>query len=314
MKRFCIVLIAGWFAVTGFAQLPFVETFDGLNAGSLSNQNDWVVNGSALVQTNDAQTGKAIQISGASVSHEIGNTNSTMWLTCWAKYTDLPGQNPVVATNTCLAFYINTNGNLVVFSNTTPVVLGVAIPTNLWARFDVYCDHDSGTWDLSVNKTNVCAGLPLYADNRQFSTVQIQNESTAAVYVDEISVADVEPATDIIDGDNDGIPDWWEQKYFGGIHAADANSLAENGVNTLGEVYLAGLSPLGTERFEVFSSLAGQLSWVGHPGRNYSVYWTTNLAAGFTLLQANIPWTQNEFTDEAGIAAPAGFYQLRVGP
>jgi hypothetical protein len=220
-----------------------------------------------------------------------------------------------VTTNTSLAFYINTNGNLAVFSNTTPVTLSTVIPANVWVRFDVYCDYESMTWDLSVNKTNVCAGLPLYANNRQFDTIQIQNESAATVYIDEISAADIEPAADIIDGDKDGIPDWWEQKYFAGIHAAVANNPAGNGVNTLREAYIAGLNPFGLDRFEISgaSSPDGRLSWVGQPGRNYSIYWTTNLTAGFTLLQGNIPWTQNEFIDDVRTNELTGFYQIRVG-
>ena len=119
----------------------------------------------------------------------------------------------------------------------------------------------------------------------------------------------------MIDSDGDGIPDWWEQKYFGGITAAAAGNLASNRVNTLREAYIVGLNPFGTDRFGVSgaTSPGGRISWTGQPGRNYSVYWTTNLTSGFTLLQANISWTQSEFIDVVRTNALSGFYQVRVG-
>ena len=316
MRTVYLLLFAGFFAAANADQLPFSETFNNLSNGSLSNQNAWVVqSGTAIVQTNVVQSGKAVQLNSSSVSHTLDNTNSSMWLTFWAKYTGLSSQNPAVTTNTSLAFYISTNAHLVVFSNTTPVTLTTVIPTNVWTRFDIYCDYAALTWNLSVNKTNVCAGLPLYANNRQFDTIQIQNQNEAVAYIDEITATDIEPVTDKIDSDSDGIPDWWEQKYFGGITAAVAGNLASNGVNTLWSAYIAGLNPLGTDRFLISgaTSPGGPLSWAGQPGRYYSVYWTTNLTSGFTLLQANIPWSQNGFIDAVRTNAPAGFYQVRVG-
>lgn len=318
MKTVCIfILAAGVFAVAKASQLPFSETFDGLTDGALNDQNAWVVqSGTAAVQTGVSQAGKAVQLNSSSISHALVKTNSAMWITVWAMYTARSGQNPAVTNaGTSVAFYINTNGNLVVYSNTSPVTLSAIIPTNVWTRFDVYCNYDALTWNLSVNKTNVAAGLPLYSASQQIDSLLLQNESATPVYVDEIAVSDIEPATDIIDGDGDGIPDWWEQKYFGGVTAAAAGSPASNGVNTLRGAYLAGLNPCGTNRFEISGATSpdGRIRWTGQPGRNYSVYWTTNLTSGFTLVQANIPWTQNEFIDTGRTNAPAGFYQVRVG-
>jgi hypothetical protein len=317
MKTVLICMAVGLFAVANASQLPFSESFNDLIDGSLNNQNTWVVqSGTALVQTNAVQAGKAVRLNSSSVSQALSSTNSAVWLTFWTQCAALPGQNPAVTNaNTSLAFYINTNGNLVVYSNTTPVTLSAVIPTNVWIRFDVYCDYKSLTWNLSVNKTNVAAGLPLYSTSPQIASLLLQNESETTVYVDEIAVADIEPTTEIIDADGDGIPDWWEQKYFGGITAAVAGNLASNGVNTLRGAYIAGLNPFGTDRFGVSGGTrpGGLLSWTGQPGRYYSVYWTSNLLSGFTLLQANIPWTQNEFIDTVRTNAPAGFYQVRVG-
>jgi hypothetical protein len=204
----------------------------------------------------------------------------------------------------------------VVYSNTTPVELAVSIATNTWTRFDVYCDYETLTWNLSVNKSNVVAGLPLYSSNQQIDSVIIQNEGINPVYIDEIAVTDIEPAADPIDKDSDGIPDWWEQKHFGGISAANPAALASNGANNLRGAYIAGLNPTGIEKFDVSidRNNSGRISWSGRPGRIYSVYWASNLLSGFTtLLQSDIPANTAEFVDTIRANEPAGFYEVKVG-
>ena len=316
MKAVYIFLLGGLVTVAHAANLPFSETFDGLSDGQLSTQTQWtVLSGAATVQTNVVLSGKTLQLTGASVSQNLVNSNSQLWVTFWAKSDSLPSQNPVVSNaNTSVAFYINTNGNLVVYSNTTPVTLSTIIPTNVWTRFDVYCDYDALTWNLSINKTNVCAGLPLYSNNRQLDSMRFENQSASPVYIDEIMALDVESTADVIDADGDGIPDWWEQKYFGGIAAADPGIMASNGVNTLQETYIAGLDPFGTDQLTLTGGVGSgePLRWTGQLGRNYSVYWTTNLLSGFTLLQSDIPADSAEFTDVINTNQTSGFYQVRV--
>ena len=142
-----------------------------------------------------------------------------------------------------VAFYIDTNQHLVVSSNTTPLTLSVVIPTNAWTRFDVYCDYDALTWNLSVNKSNVVAGLPMGSHTRQLTSVQIQNASASAVYIDDLVVVDLEPVKDRIDIDDDMIPDWWEQKYFGGITNAIPSAANLN-------AYISGLEPGNHLKFQ----------------------------------------------------------------
>jgi hypothetical protein len=45
------------------------------------------------------------------------------------------------------------------------------------------------------------------------------------------------------DSDGDGLPDWWEQEYFGGPTAANPNDMAANGVNTVMQAFIAGIDP-----------------------------------------------------------------------
>ena len=87
------------------------------------------------------------------------------------------------------------------------------------------------------------------------------------------------------------MPDWWEQKYFGGITAGDSVAMAPNGTHSYLETYIAGLGL--EERFEI--EMDSALSWSGQQGRKYSVYMSTNLIDGFTEVQTNIPWSLAEF-------------------
>lgn len=95
------------------------------------------------------------------------------------------------------------------------------------------------------------------------------------------------------------------------------DTLAANGINTLREVYVAGLDPTDlASRFDI--SRAGLqlgnrvLGWNSVSGRLYSVYWSSNLLNGFQILQSNIPWTVESFTDSVHSAENPGFYQIGV--
>jgi hypothetical protein len=316
MKTAGLLAILGAFVSANAAPLPFSETFDALNSGPLAGQNEWAVQtGTATVQTNVVQSGTALELVGGSASHALSTTNSIVWVTCWAKYTGLATQNPVVTNaNTSVAFYINTTGNLVVCSNTTPVELSVQLETNVWVRFDVYCDYDNLTWNLSVNQTNVAAGLPLYCSTTQIDSLQVQNGHGTPIYIDEIAVTDIEPTADMIDKDGDSIPDWWEQKYFGSIIGADPSGVGSNGINNHLEAYIAGLDPTLFERFEMFGTFgAGStIEWVGRPGRRYSVFSTTNLHSAFIPLQTNILWSQSGYTDLVNTNEQSVFYKIQV--
>lgn len=299
------------------AALPFRDSFDTLDAGSLDSQNGWrVLSGRATVQNEIAYSSNAVELASGEIGRNLSGANSSVWLTFRVRCSAWPVEHPSLTNvNTSLAFCINTNGRLTVYSNMTPVELAVQIQTNVWTRFDVYCDYDSQIWNLSINKTNVAAGLPLYSSAHQpVNGLRIQNDTAASVYVDEIAVEDIEPVGDIIDGDNDKLPDWWEQKYFGGIFSADTNSLAANGINRLPEAYVLGINPLLSERFTVSGEpgSGGSLRWTGRPGRRYAVWSTDDLASGFTLLEDDVPWDQNEFVDVIYTNDLTRFYQIRV--
>ncbi len=128
------------------------------------------------------------------------------------------------------------------------------------------------------------------------------------------------------DTDNDGLPDAWEQQVVDANPADNIQTIQDvrpgddfdhDGFSNLQE-YLAGTSPVDAQSVFALgtpSAGAGQpatLRWHSVEGKLYTVYKSTNLKAGFTVLQDNVPATAplNVFTDPA--PADNAFYVIGV--
>ena len=113
------------------------------------------------------------------------------------------------------------------------------------------------------------------------------------------------------DSDTDGIPDSWEQQYFGGITNANPNAICSNGINTVIQSYVAGINPTDSAaRFSITNYTRNVLQWDAVSGRVYNVYWTTNLMNSFQPLQIN--YTGGVITDSLHSAASKCFYKIEV--
>ncbi|QBG47592.1 hypothetical protein EGM51_09360 [Verrucomicrobia bacterium S94] len=117
------------------------------------------------------------------------------------------------------------------------------------------------------------------------------------------------------DFDQDGLPDWWEYKYTGGVTNAATDRIAANAVNTFEQCYVAGIDPSEADRVFLLSGIdsspsQNRLFWPAVPGRVYTVYWATNLFSEFELLESNV--TAGAFTDVFHGTDDCGFYKLGV--
>jgi hypothetical protein len=294
------------------SQLPVSETFEvsnGVTNGTINGQNGWVVaSGTANVQSSIVQSGsQALEVQSGTVTHALSNNGMAVRLSFQARITAIPETDPEVTNaNTSVAFFVNTNLNIVVYSNQTPVTLACAIQTNTWTRFDVYCDYNSKQWSLNVDGTPAAQNLGLYSENTQLESVLIANNSAAPAYFDELAAEDAD------DTDGDGMPDWWELCHFGGITNANAECVSSNGM-TYFQCYVAGLTPDNSEDMLALNKQNGRkFNWARKPGRLYDIYWTTNLASGFTCIRPSIATDEFEDTDVSRTQKPAGFYQIRV--
>ena len=166
----------------------------------------------------------------------------------------------------------------------------------------------SGAWSGTVaagKATNVTVTFAPAAVTNYSGTVTVNSDATSGT--NTISASGAGTA----DGDGNGLPDWWEQQYFGGT-GVNPSAICSNGINTVREAYIAGLDPKDkTSVLRASIPVNGKiLGWNATSGRVYSVYWATNLVTGFQCLESNIPWTRGGFTNSTTV--PCGYYKIGV--
>jgi hypothetical protein len=135
-----------------------------------------------------------------------------------------------------------------------------------------------------------------------------------------------------LDTDHDGLPDWWESRYFGSITNAVPQAPAANQFSNL-QCYWLGLDPTSpSSTFRAQASLQSgtgypQISWSSVGGKSYAVEYADSLTvsgAGFTpaltVTETNVPAgvesTETFVDDYTLTGAPPGtnsrFYRVRL--
>jgi len=125
----------------------------------------------------------------------------------------------------------------------------------------------------------------------------------------------------MVDTDANGLPDWWEQKYFGRPTGADPNADPDHdGANNLVE-WISGTDPLDpTSRLRVSipAPSAGYLvRWPSVAGKSYRLERATNLVTGFDgIVRTNIAATPpfNLESDAATVSGGTRYYRVQVEP
>lgn len=125
----------------------------------------------------------------------------------------------------------------------------------------------------------------------------------------------------IVDTDLNGLPDWWEQQYFGHLTGTGTNADPDHdGLNNL-EEFLAGTNPtnassnLGVKILSVSKSNTVTVAWASVAGKTYWVERATNFPGGFhTVIQTNIAATAptNSITDTNLPSGKIRFYRVGV--
>jgi hypothetical protein len=123
------------------------------------------------------------------------------------------------------------------------------------------------------------------------------------------------------DSDGDGLPDWWENLYFGGN--ADPNADPDHdGVSNLRE-YVAGTDPTDPNSLFEFIKIealpAGEtkVQWRSMAAKTYTLLRSATLSANpaqFIVVRTGIPATPplNTFTNEPAPGSSHCFYLLKV--
>ena len=132
------------------------------------------------------------------------------------------------------------------------------------------------------------------------------------------------------DADGDGLPNWWEELYFGGHSTAVPQHDPDNDAHNNTQEYLAGTHPLdpasvlriisilrtddAQERQSDRQSGGVVLTWASANERKYHVEQALAVEGVFAILHSNILATppQNAFTTTANSAI--SFYRITLAP
>jgi hypothetical protein len=122
-----------------------------------------------------------------------------------------------------------------------------------------------------------------------------------------------------LDTDGDGLPDWWESRYYGNATNALPNVIAANGFSNL-QCYWLGLdptNPLSTFKVQAVSQPGAgypQISWNSIGAKTYTVEYANSLVAPVAFTPV---LTVTETNVAAGVASTQTFvdnYTLTGGP
>ena len=283
-------------AVSVFASLPVIENFDSALA-----TNVWTTNGAVGVESS------ALKIINGTATRTIAETNTLkqIRISFSARISDLPQSDPaeIINTQTSVAFYVATNGQLVVYDGTNKTTLSTAVPTTNWVRFDIFCDYNANLWSLNMDKTEVAAGLEFYSTSSQLESVVISNNSTNSVLFDTLIISDDSIPTD------GSIPGGWAEQYGLNGTGITSGTVASNGMTML-ENFIAGLDPTDpNDVLELTRGTDGSLTWNQKLNRTYDIEWTTDLMDGFPNKETIVVSGKFKPTLEAD---PSRFYRIRV--
>ncbi len=198
--------------------VPFTETFEAVAGmagipGDLNGQHGWAATGEAIVQSESVFGGaQALSVTDATVSHEFTDGQTNVWVSYQVKA--VRGSAPQnIPANMAVVFYVNSAGNLCVYSNQQSVTLPVVVPDG-WSRFDIHSDFTSKRWDMRLNRQPVVSGFPFYGSPDAFTVLRLDGKGTC---VDDIQVVFENP-----DRDGDGYTN--EEETQSGSNPDDAQS------------------------------------------------------------------------------------------
>jgi hypothetical protein len=170
-------------------------------------------------------------------------------------------------------------------------------------------DIVAGNYHLAVDSPCVNAG------NNAYVSALTDLDGNARFFGADVDMGAYELQQSVSDLDGDGMDDAWENAYFvDGTNAQPHANGDSDPFDNLQE-FIAGTDPTnGASFFAVTNWMAGDrvLQWPMATSRLYTVWWSTNLAAGFQPLAPAVASPGNSFTDAVHTATDAGYYKVEV--
>ena len=127
----------------------------------------------------------------------------------------------------------------------------------------------------------------------------------------------------IVDSDLNGLPDWWEQEYFGQLTGTDSSADPDDDGLSNRTEWLAGTNPTNAASvlrlavLPVTNVNSVSLTWPSVAGKTYRLERATNLLTGFdSVLGTNLTATTpiNTMTDSEVLPGDARYYRVGVEP
>jgi hypothetical protein len=169
-----------------------------------------------------------------------------------------------------------------------------------------------------VNPVNVGATVSVAMASGATQLRFTWNKTSGNMALDDVIVT----GEAIADSDGDGLPDWWEQLYFGDSTNAVAGADSDGDGHDNYAEYTAGTDPTNAASafilFNVSNAVPGSavftFSWPSATARVYTVRVATNLLTGFAVFSNAIPATPpvNVFTDGAHTNVERLYYDVKV--
>jgi hypothetical protein len=176
--------------------LPFVETFEDRTLGDLDGQYGWVaadteVQGS-VTHLASAKAACLDTNRTAAMSHTFADGQTDVWTDFFAKlvFGDPAGAGTPSEDSTT-AFFVNTNGQVVVYDGTNLAELthSPLVEGDDWVRFTVHSDYTDQEWDLYLDGQPVGLALDFYSTNStSYGTFGVMNTGTNNAYIDDINI------------------------------------------------------------------------------------------------------------------------------
>lgn len=227
-----------------------------------------------------------------------------------------------------------TAGTLVwQITNNARVVTVSAPLTNINDQFSyvvqVPCETQIGTFQVSSNTLSLRSTPTAY--NRSQVIIQTSVTNYSSITFDDpgqmdfaitstdrgrLERVDLQIADSAIDRDGNGIPDFWEEQYFG-FYGVDPNDDPDlDGLTNIQE-YKAGTDPLDpNSRFmiHIVSTAGLRIEWESTYGTFYHLQRSSHLLTGFTNVATQIAATppKNTWQDTNAVGAGPYFYRLQI--
>ena len=302
--RWLVLVLVLYFRSTCFATsaIPWSDGFEAVPLGSVDGWNGLTATPvlSMLVQNSMSYGGaQSMAVSTGLLNLAISDDTATnVWTDMYVKMGVLTSlSSPDLSASTACAFYIN-DGYLTAYDGnagrwfmlTNSYTNGVwttnivsRITTTNWFRLVMYQDFTTWKWsiwkaDHITNRivSSVALNLGFYTNTvTKYNALSVSNGIPGANpypgYLDNMVVSTNKP--DVIDSNNDGIPDNWSDLY--GIINATADPDGD-GVNNLNE-FISGTDPNSSNDYmrvtfmDLTNSVDIQLSFLMGSNRNYQV-------------------------------------------